>query len=192
MRKRGFEICKGYEDKEINMPVRKTKNSAGYDFEAAEDTVIPSMWKNVAANIKNVFKIENVSKDYKPTLVKTGIKSYFEKDEVLILANRSSNPSKRGLILANSIGVIDSDYYENEDNDGEIMFAFYNFFPFDITIKKHEIIGQAYFQNFLIADNDDELNANATRTGGFGSTDEPKTDSENVENAENSENNVQE
>ena len=180
MRKRGFEICKGYEDKEINMPIRKTKNSAGYDFEAAEDTVIPSMWKNVAANIKNVFKIENVSKDYKPTLVKTGIKAYFEKDEVLILANRSSNPSKKGLIMANSIGVIDSDYYNNENNDGEIMFAFYNFFPFDITIKKHEIIGQAFFQNFLIVDNDEELNANAERKGGFGSTDE-KTAEENTE-----------
>ena len=47
-------------------------------------------------------------------------------DEVLILANRSSNPGKKGLILANSIGVIDKDYYGNPDNDGHIMFAFYN------------------------------------------------------------------
>ncbi|MBR6253100.1 MAG: dUTP diphosphatase [Clostridia bacterium] len=168
---RGFEICKGYEDKDIKLPIRKTKNSAGYDFEAAEDTVIPSFWKSVFANIKNVFKAENVSEDYKPTLVKTGIKAYCGKDEVLILANRSSNPMKKGLILANSIGVIDSDYYGNKDNDGNIMYAFYNFFPFDTVIKKHEVIGQAYFQNFLIADNDAELNANATREGGFGSTD---------------------
>ena len=135
--KRGFEICKGYEDKDINLPVRKTKNSAGYDFEAAEDTVIPSFWKIVFANIKNVFKAENVSEDYKPTLVKTGIKAYCGEDEVLILANRSSNPMKKGLILANSIGVIDSDYYGNKDNDGNIMYAFYNFFPFDTVIKKH-------------------------------------------------------
>ncbi len=168
---RGFEICKGYEDKDIKLPIRKTKNSAGYDFEAAEDTVIPSFWKSVFANIKNVFKAENVSEDYKPTLVKTGIKAYCGKDEVLSLANRSSNPMKKGLILANSIGVIDSDYYGNKDNDGNIMYAFYNFFPFDTVIKKHEVIGQAYFQNFLIADNDAELNANATREGGFGSTD---------------------
>lgn len=178
MRNRGFEICKGYEDKDIKMPIRKTKNSAGYDFEAAEDTVIPSIWKSVFANIKNVFKTENIAEDYKPTLVKTGIKSYFGKDEVLILANRSSNPVKRGLILANSIGVIDSDYYGNEDNDGHIMYAFYNFFPFDITIKKHDVIGQAYFQNFLVADNDNVTDQ--TRSGGFGSTD--KIDNTNTEN----------
>ena len=51
------------------------------------------------------------------------------------------------------------------------MYAFYNIFPFDVTIKKHDVIGQAYFQNFLIADNDEELNNNETRKGGFGSTD---------------------
>ena len=38
---RGFEVCKGFEDKEINMPVRKTARSAGYDMEAAEDIVVP-------------------------------------------------------------------------------------------------------------------------------------------------------
>ncbi len=179
MGKRGFEICKGYEDKDVNMPIRKTRNAVGYDFEAVEDTVIPSIWKSVLANIKNVFKTENVAEDYKPTLVKTGIKSYFGEDEVLILANRSSNPAKRGLILANSIGVIDSDYYNNSDNDGQIMYAFYNFFPFDVTIKKHDIIGQAYFQNFLIADNDNVLNE--TRKGGFGSTDATPENTENKE-----------
>jgi dUTP pyrophosphatase len=172
MRKRGFEVCKGFEDKDINLPVRKTKKSVGYDFEAAEDTVIPSIWKSVLANIKNVFKTENVAEDYKPTLVKTGIKSYFGEDEVLILANRSSNPGKKGLVLSNSIGVIDSDYYNNESNDGHIMFAFYNFFPFDVTIKKHDVIGQAYFQNFLIADDDRASTEGETRTGGFGSTEQ--------------------
>ena len=172
MRKRGFEICKGYEDKEINLPIRKTKRSAGYDFEAAEDVVIPSVWKSIFGNIKNIIKGEDQKESQKPTLVKTGIKAYCQEDEVLILANRSSNPAKKGLILANSIGVVDSDYYGNEDNDGNIMYAFYNIFPFDITIKKHDIIGQAYFQNFLIADNDNELNTNETRKGGFGSTDQ--------------------
>lgn len=170
MRKRGFEICKGYEDKDINMPIRKTKNSAGYDFESAEDIVIPSIWKYVVEVIKNFFKNIESKDGFKPTLVKTGIKAYFGEDEVLILANKSSNPFKRGLILANSIGVIDSDYYGNEDNDGLLMFAYYNIFPFDVTIKKHEVIGQAFFQKFLIADNDEELNTNETRKGGFGST----------------------
>ena len=147
---RGFEVAKGFEDKGINLPVRKTKFSAGYDVEAAEDTIIPS------------FKRGN-----KPTLIKTGIKAYMADDEVLILANRSSNPGKKGLILANSIGVIDIDYYENPDNDGHIMFAFYNIKDEDIEIKKGDCIGQAIFQKYLIADND---SAEGERTGGFGST----------------------
>ena len=149
-RERGFEIVKGFENKEINLPIRKTKCSAGYDVEAAEDTIIPS------------FK-----KGDKPTLIKTGIKAYMQEDEFLMLANRSSNPAKKGLIMANSIGVIDSDYYNNEDNNGHIMFAFYNIKNEDITIKKGEAIGQAIFQKFLITDND---NAEGKRVGGFGST----------------------
>ena len=147
---RGFEVAKGFEDKGINLPIRKTKFSAGYDVEAAEDTIIPS------------FKRGN-----KPTLIKTGIKAYMADDEVLILANRSSNPGKKGLILANSIGVIDKDYYGNPDNDGHIMFAFYNIKDEDIEIKKGDCIGQAIFQKYLIADND---SAEGERTGGFGST----------------------
>ena len=138
-RKRGFEIAKGFENSNINLPVRKTKYSAGYDIEAAENTVIPSFKKGM-----------------KPTLVKTGIKAYMGEDEVLILANRSSNPGKKGLILANSIGVIDSDYYGNPDNDGHIMFAFYNIKDEDIEIKKGDAIGQGIFQKFLITDNDEK------------------------------------
>ena len=122
-KKRGFEIAKGFENAGINLPVRSTKHSAGYDIEAAEDCVIPS------------FK-----KGQKPTLIKTGLKAYMGEDEVLILANRSSNPGKKGLVLANSIGVVDSDYYENPDNDGHIMFAFYNIKEEDIEIKKGERI----------------------------------------------------
>ena len=147
---RGFEIAKGFEDKNINLPVRKTKYSAGYDIEAAEDCIVPS------------FK-----KGDKPTLVKTGIKAYMLEDEYLKLCNRSSNPGKKGLILANSIGVVDSDYYGNADNDGHIMFAFYNIKEEDIQIKKGDCIGQAIFEKFLIADQDV---ATGERTGGFGST----------------------
>jgi len=147
---RGFEVAKGFEDKEINLPVRKTKFSAGYDIEAAEDTVIPSLKKGDA-----------------PTLIKTGIKAYMEDDEVLMLYNRSSNPKKKGLILANSVGVIDKDYYGNPDNDGHIMFAFYNIKEEDVTIKKGEAIGQAVFQKYLVTDNDQ---ASGERLGGFGST----------------------
>ena len=83
---RKFEVAKGFEDKGINLPVRKTKYSAGYDIEAAEDVIVPSFKKGM-----------------NPTLVKTGIKAYMQDDEVLILANRSSNPKKKGLILAKTI-----------------------------------------------------------------------------------------
>ena len=149
-RLRGFEVAKGFEDKEINLPVRKTKYSAGYDIEAAEDTVIPSFKKGMA-----------------PTLIKTGLKAYMQDDEVLMLYNRSSNPKKKGLILANSVGVIDKDYYGNVDNDGHIMFAFYNIKDEDITIKKGEAIGQGVFQKYLVTVDDE---AQGERKGGFGST----------------------
>ena len=85
-----------------------------------------------------------------------------------MLANRSSNPIKRGLVMANSIGVIDSDYYGNPDNDGHFMFAYYNFFNEDVVIKKGDVIGQVIFQKYLVTDDD---NAIGMRTGGFGSTD---------------------
>ena len=151
MKTRGFEIAKGFEDKEIHLPVRKTKYSAGYDIEAAEDIVIPSFKKGIA-----------------PTLIPTGIKAYMEDDEVLYLYNRSSNPKKKGLILANSVGVVDSDYYGNPDNDGHIMFAFFNVKEEDITIKKGEAIGQGVFSKYLVTDDDV---SGGERTGGFGSTD---------------------
>ena len=149
-RQRGFEIAKGFENSNINLPVRSTKNSAGYDVEAAEDCIIPA------------FK-----PGQKPTLVKTGIKAYMPEDEYLMLCNRSSNPKKKGLVLSNGVGIVDGDYYGNPDNDGHIMFAFFNVKAEDIEIKKGDCIGQAIFQKFGIVDND---NAEGARLGGFGST----------------------
>lgn len=149
-RVRGFEVAKGFENEGINMPVRKTKFSAGYDIEAAEDCVIPA------------FKLGQ-----KPTLVKTGLKAYMQEDEYLMLCNRSSNPFKKGLVLANSIGIIDADYYGNPDNDGAFMYAFYNMFDKDVEIKKGDVIGQAIFKKYEIIDGDI---AEGERVGGFGST----------------------
>ena len=148
---RGFEIAKGWEDKNINLPKRSTKYAAGYDVEAAEDTIIPAFKPGV-----------------KPTLIPTGLKAYMQDDEMLCLYNRSSNPKKKGLVLANSVGIIDKDYYGNADNDGHIMYAMWNFKNEDVKIEKGERIGQAIFQKYLIADND---SADSVRTGGFGSTD---------------------
>ena len=83
--------------------------------------------------------------------------------------NRSSNPIKRGLVLSNSVGVVDSDYYNNPDNDGHIMFAFYNMTNTIKEIKKGDKIGQGVFGTYLKADND---NAEGERIGGYGSTGE--------------------
>lgn len=149
MRLRGFEIAKGYEDKDIHMPVRKTKNSAGYDVEAASDVII-----------------EPYKHGMKPTLIPTGLKAYCQDDEYYILVNRSSGP-KKGFVMANSIGIIDADYYGNESNDGHFYFQYWNFGDKPLEIKKGDIIGQVIFQKYLTVDDD---NATGMRTGGFGST----------------------
>ena len=148
-RLRGFEIAKGYEDKGINIPVRKTAHSAGYDVEAAEDIIIPQFVPGA-----------------KPTLIPTGLKAYCQPDECYLLLNRSSGP-KKGFILANSVGLIDSDYYGNIDNDGHFFFAYFNCSDHDIEVKKGDVIGQVVFTKYLIVDND---NATGVRVGGFGST----------------------
>ena len=153
MSKRGFEVVKGYEDKDIHLPVRKTKHSAGYDVEAAEDIVIPKFVPGI-----------------KPTLIPTGLKAYCAEDECYLLLNRSSGP-KKGFLMANSVGLIDSDYYGNEDNDGHFYFAYFNCSDHDISVKKGEVIGQVVFMKYLVADNDQ---ATGVRKGGFGSTDSSK------------------
>ena len=147
---RGFKIAKGWEDKSINLPVRKTAKSAAYDLEAAEDTIIPS------------FKI-GVS----PTLIPTGLKAYMEDDEVLMLFPRSSGPKKQGIVFPHSSGIIDADYFENEENDGHIMIQCINIKDEEVLIRKGDRIGQGIFTKYLVTDND---NATGTRTGGFGST----------------------
>ena len=117
MKTRGFEVVKGYEDKDIHLPVRGTKHAAGYDIEAAEDIVIPVYEKGI-----------------KPTLVPTGLKAYCMDDECIFLLNRSSGP-KKGFVLANSVGLVDSDYYGNENNDGHIYFAFFNCGQEELHVK---------------------------------------------------------
>ena len=149
MRLRGFEIAKGWEDKDIHIPVRKTKGAAAYDVEAAEDIIIPAYKPGI-----------------KPTLIPTGLKAYCQEDEWYMLANRSSGP-KKGFVMANSIGIVDSDYYGNESNDGHIFVQCINIKDEEVVIKKGERIAQAYFQKYLITDDDI---AGEKRTGGFGST----------------------
>lgn len=131
---------------DVKLPERATANSAGYDFFAPEDITLPA---------KTL------------TRVMTGIKCELRPYMVLILANRSSNPSKKGLYLANGVGIVDADYYNNLDNEGEIGFEFYNNSEEDIIISKNEKIGQGIITTYVKVEGD---NATGSRAGGFGST----------------------
>lgn len=106
----------------------------------------------------------------KPTLVPTGIKAICNEDESIELVLRSSTPLKYWLVMANSIGIIDGDYYGNPSNDGEIFFQLINFSPVPIKLRKGEKLGQIIFKKFLTTD-DDHLTEKKTRVGGFGSSD---------------------
>ena len=140
-----FEKVKRMEE-DIKLPERSTLNSAGYDFFAIEDII---------------FNPETI------TRVFTGVKCELMPNQVLILANRSSNPSKKGLILLNGIGVVDADYYGNPDNDGEIAFEFYNMLDEIVEIKKGEKLGQGLILKFDKTEDDFVTNV---RKSGWGST----------------------
>lgn len=120
-------------------------------------------WEHFDAARKGIEKLFKVS----GTLVPTGLKVYCNPGEYVALVSRSSNFNKKGLMLANNLGVIDADYVDNPDNEGHIMFNLINFGLTGTTIKKGERIGQAIFHSFLTTDDDD---AEGKRTGGFGST----------------------
>lgn len=178
MKTRGFEIVTKYAQAGLVLPKRATNQAAGYDFQAAEDMVIPSIWK--LAFLKALWQIKHedklteteisiAQKVLKPFLIPTGIKAYMGADEFLMIANRSSNPLKRSLVVPNGVGIIDADYYNNEANEGEIFVQILNFGLIDMQIKKGERIAQGIFMPFLVADNDDQT-IKATRNGGFGSS----------------------
>lgn len=188
-----FERISKYKDDEtIILPHRKTKASAGYDFYVAEDTVVPSYvgWtltkfeneivkdlRNAYDNFEDATKnmpydlsmTADIIKQYKRkiTLVPTGVKAKMPEDYYLQLSVRSSLSLKHWLVLGNGVGIIDADYYNNPDNEGHIYFQLINLLPFDILLKKGDCIGQGIFIPYGIV-NDDK--AEATRTGGFGST----------------------
>jgi len=90
-----------------------------------------------------------------------------EGDEYLSIFIRSSLAFKKGLMLANSTGIVDSDYYNNEDNEGHIMIAYYNTNDVAYTIEKGDRIGQGIFMKYLTVNDD---TASGLRTGGIGST----------------------
>ena len=162
---RYFAVAKGWEDKGVNLPQRSTENSAGYDFESAEDIVIPSIWKTITKMFTQYSKGEGVH----PTIVQTGVKAYMNDDEVLKIYVRSSSAIKKFLTMPNNVGVIDSDYVDNPKNDGAIGIPLWNFGLADYHVKKGERIAQGIFVKFLKAD-DDYKSFKSPRTGGVGST----------------------
>ena len=171
-----FEKVSRWADSDINMPVRKTAHSAGYDFEAVKDILIEPyqhlsniIMNSSAYEPKTLSEISNITKlnMAKPTLVSTGMKCKLADNEYLELSIRSSSPLKYWLVLANSVGIIDADYYGNVDNDGHIQFQVINFGPRKICLKKGDIIGQGIIKKYYTTDDDA---AEGERVGGFGST----------------------
>ena len=174
-----FEVVSKYADAGLALPVRKTKDSAGYDLCAAEDIVIPSMWDlletmftagggnpAITKSLDDIAKLTKSTKTKIP-LVSTGMKCQLEPGTYLELSVRSSTPLKHWIMLANGVGIIDADYYNNPDNEGEIFLQLINVSPFNIRIKKGEAIGQGIIKPYLTTEDDA---ACGDRLGGFGST----------------------
>lgn len=148
MKNRGFEIVSAYDKQEIILPTRATTRSAGYDLRACETvTIHPG----------------------EMVLVKTGLKAYMQKDEVLKIYIRSSLATKRNLVLANGVGIIDADYYNNPSNEGHILIALRNIGQVPQVIEKQERIAQGIFEKYLLCDGDD-FKIEVRRLGGFGSS----------------------
>ena len=126
----------------VKKPTRGSIHSAGYDIYAYDDYTIEPQ---------------------QSVLIKTGIKAYMPPDEYLDLRVRI----KRQLMLATGASVIDSDYYNNPDNEGEIMVVLYNYGDTTQTIEAGERIVQGIFTKYFLIDDDDTTDQ---RTGGTGST----------------------
>ena len=178
-----FEVVERFKDAVLPLPVRKTTQSAGYDFVVAETITVPPyhvLWDDmvrIAMEDKgydetkglSLNKVAEYSKEAnaKPTLVSTGMKVYLDEGKYLELSVRSSCPLKHWLMLANGVGIIDADYVDNPDNEGEIFFQLINLSPFPITLKPGDIIGQGIIKDYYKVDDD---NSHEVRKGGFGST----------------------
>lgn len=149
------EVSNMYKD--IKLPKRATKHSAGYDFFIPANLLIP-MEENV--------------------VIPTGIRWVCDKEEdknkVLSIYPRSGLGFKTGIHLMNTVGIIDADYYE-ADNEGHIMIKMCNPMGLhtnprgNIEIKIGEAFAQGIISEFYTCDNEEKVETQ--RTGGMGSTD---------------------
>lgn len=138
------ELFRKNPEEETRLPVRATSGSAGYDFYSKV---------SISVNPDEIVKIW------------TDVKVEMNKDEVLLIVVRSSMSGK--FMLPNSVGVIDSDYFSNPENDGNIRIFLKNISDKKQWIHKGDRIAQGLFINYLTAENG---NSDFQRTGGFGST----------------------
>ncbi|WP_057756048.1 hypothetical protein [Weissella kandleri] len=177
---RKFAIVKKYQDAGLQLPKRSTKQAAGYDIEAATDFTVPSIWHQGLFKVLKTLalkrpltqkQMQTSEKSLRPVLVPTGLKIYMNENEYLMVISRSSGPLKRFLILPNSVGIIDSDYVDNPNNEGELFIQMLNFGIRDVQIKKGDRIAQGIFASYLKTDDDAEIQK-AERKDGFGSTGE--------------------
>lgn len=186
------KISKYAEDPTVIIPTRKTKQSAGYDFCAAEDVVLypynGDEWlDNIARGATRRFEslddydnampltLEDAASvikygNCKVPLVPTGIKCKIPDGYYLQLSVRSSLPLKHWLVLGNGVGIIDADYYNNPDNEGHIYFQIINLAPFPIKIQRGECFGQGILLPYCACADEEEVTTE--RDGGFGSTSE--------------------
>jgi dUTP pyrophosphatase len=144
---RKFHIIKAFQNQNIKLPVRATKNSAGYDLAVSSDLVI---------------------KPGEIVLAPTGLKVEMNDDEVLLVFPRSSLAIKKSLTMSNGVGVVDSDYYNSEINEGHLMIPLLNFGKENVTLIKGERIAQGIFIKYLTTDDDEAIDI--LRYGGFGSS----------------------
>ena len=140
------------DDKELYesylLPKRSTKNSAGYDIASLEEYTL---------------------KPGEAHIFVTGLKVSMNSDEVLYLYGRSSFGYKYNITLANSVGVIDSDFYNNIDNEGHFKVKLINHGEKEVKINIGDRIAQGVFMKYLIVDNEEKIIKE--RKGGLGSTD---------------------
>lgn len=130
---------------DITLPTRATKSSIAYDFYAPIDTIVLPM---------------------QSVMIWTDVKAKFNPDEALLINVRSSM-GKQPIMLANTQGWIESDYYSNSDNDGNIGIRLFNLGATPYEIKAGDRIAQGMFIKYLVADNG---NTDVKRQGGFGSS----------------------
>ena len=148
---RKFEIVRDehrkYPEVEIMIPSRSSVRSCGYDF------VVP---------------VEVTLQPGEKKLIFSDVKAYMETDEVLKIYPRSGLSTKKGIVLANVVAIIDADYVDNEANDGNIGICLWNTSNEVVVLEAGERVCQGIFVKYLTVDDEEEITK--TRSGGFGSS----------------------